>query len=62
MEFKVYRTDEWYKATKMKFDSIEELLEFTKQKQQEKKSIHNSNFSDYETRRIHQSRHREKRT
>lgn len=39
MEFKVYRTDEWYKATKMKFDSLEELLEFTKKKQQEKKSV-----------------------
>ena len=36
MEFQVYRTWEWENATKMKFDSLEELLEFTKQKQQEK--------------------------
>lgn len=36
MEFKVYRT--WYfdSEIKMKFDSLEELLDFTKQKQQEK--------------------------
>jgi len=34
MEFKVYRTWEWSNSTKMKFDSLEELLEFTKQKQQ----------------------------
>lgn len=39
MEFKVYRTWEWGNATKMKFDSLEELLEFTKQKQQEKGSV-----------------------
>ena len=39
MEFKVYRTLEWENATKMKFDSLEELLEFTKQKQQEKDSV-----------------------
>lgn len=39
MEFKVYRTWEWKNATKMKFDSLEELLEFTKQKQQEKESV-----------------------
>ena len=46
MEFQVYRTWEWENATKMwenatkmKFDSLEELLEFTKQKQQEKKSV-----------------------
>lgn len=39
MEFKVYRKLEWDKATKMKFDSLEELLEFTKQKQQEKESV-----------------------
>ena len=39
MEFKVYRTWEWKNATKMKFDSLEELLEFTKQKQQEKYSV-----------------------
>jgi hypothetical protein len=36
MEFKVYRTLDWENETKMKFDSLEELLEFTKQKQQEK--------------------------
>lgn len=39
MEFKVYRTWEWSNSTKMKFDSLEELLEFTKQKQQEKQSV-----------------------
>lgn len=39
MEFKVYRTWEWENATKMKFDSLEELLEFTKQKQQEKDGV-----------------------
>lgn len=39
MEFQVYRTWEWENATKMKFDSLEELLEFTKQKQQEKKAL-----------------------
>ena len=39
MEFKVYRTCEWGHATIMKFDSLEELLEFTKQKQQEKDSV-----------------------
>lgn len=39
MEFQVYRTWKWENATKMKFDSLEELLEFTKQKQQEKKSV-----------------------
>lgn len=39
MEFRVCRTWEWENATKMKFDSLEELLEFTKQKQQEKKSV-----------------------
>ena len=39
MEFKVYRTHEWNNATKMKFDSLEELLEFTKQKQQEKYGV-----------------------
>lgn len=39
MEFKVYRT--WYldSETKMKFDSLEELLDFTKQKQQQKESV-----------------------
>lgn len=39
MEFKVYRTWEWNNATKMNFDSIEELLEFTKQKQKEKEGV-----------------------
>ena len=39
MEFKVYRTWKWGNATKMNFDSLEELLEFTKQKQQEKDSV-----------------------
>ena len=39
MEFKVYRTWGWNNATNMKFDSLEELLEFTKQKQQEKDSV-----------------------
>lgn len=39
MEFNVYRTWEWEKETKMKFDSLEELLEFTKQKQQEKEGV-----------------------
>jgi hypothetical protein len=39
MEFKVYRTWEWGNATKMKFASLEELLEFTKQKQKEKESV-----------------------
>ena len=39
MEFEVYRTWEWENATKMMFASLEELLEFTKQKQQEKKSV-----------------------
>ena len=39
MEFKVCRTWEWDNATIIKFDSLEELLEFTKQKQQEKDSV-----------------------
>lgn len=39
MEFLVHRTWEWENAKKMKFDSLEELLEFTKQKQQEKDSV-----------------------
>jgi hypothetical protein len=39
MEFLVYRTWEFENATKMEFDSLEELLEFTKQKQQEKDSV-----------------------
>lgn len=39
MEFKVYRTWEWKNETEMSFDSLEELLEFTKQKQQEKDSV-----------------------
>ena len=39
MEFLVHRTWEWENATIMKFDSLEELLEFTKQKQQEKDSV-----------------------
>ena len=39
MEFKVYRTWEWRNETIMSFDSLEELLEFTKQKQQEKDSV-----------------------
>lgn len=39
MEFKVYRTWDWVSETIMKFDSLEELLEFTKQKQQEKDSV-----------------------
>lgn len=39
MEFKVYRTWEWSNPTKMEFDSLEELLEFTKQKQKEKNSV-----------------------
>lgn len=39
MEFNVYRTWGWENATKMKFDSLEELLEFTKQKQQEKDGV-----------------------
>ena len=39
MEFKVHRTLEWENETSMKFDSLEELLEFTKQKQQEKESV-----------------------
>lgn len=39
MKFKVYRTWEWEHATIMKFYSLEELLEFTKQKQQEKDSV-----------------------
>ena len=39
MEFKVHRTWEWENATIMKFDSLEELLEFTKQKQQERESV-----------------------
>lgn len=39
MEFKVHRTWEWENATIMKFDSLEELLEFAKQKQQEKDSV-----------------------
>ena len=39
MEFKVYRTLGFENATKIKFNSLEELLEFTKQKQQEKDSV-----------------------
>lgn len=45
MEFQVYRTWEWENATKIKFDSLEELLEFTKQKQQEKKSVEAIKYS-----------------
>lgn len=39
MEFKVHWTWDWESETIMKFDSLEELLEFTKQKQQEKDSV-----------------------
>lgn len=39
MEFNVHRTWEWENETKMSFNSLEELLEFTKQKQQEKDSV-----------------------
>ena len=39
MKFKVHWTWDWESETIMKFDSLEELLEFTKQKQQEKNSV-----------------------
>lgn len=52
MEFKVYRTWEWGNATKMNFDSLEELLEFTKQKQQEKDSVEGVIISWNEDERI----------
>ena len=39
MEFKVYRTWEWENATKMKFDSLEELLDFIKQEQADNVSV-----------------------
>ena len=39
MEFKVYRAWDWGSETKMEFNSLEELLEFTKQKQQEKDRV-----------------------
>lgn len=52
MEFKVHRTWEWENATKMKFDSLEELLEFTKQKQQEKDSVEGLIISWNEDERI----------
>lgn len=39
MVFKVYRTYGWHNAIKMRFDSLEELLEFTKQKQEEKEGV-----------------------
>ena len=39
MEFKVHWTWDWESETIMKFDSLEELLEFTKQKQKEKDSV-----------------------
>ena len=50
MEFKVYRTWEWENATIMNFDSLEELLEFAKQKQQEKDSVDGLiiSWSEYE--------------
>lgn len=50
MEFLVHRTWEWENATIMKFDSLEELLEFTKQKQQEKDSVEGLiiSWSEYE--------------
>ena len=39
MEFKVHRTWEWENATTMKFDTLEELLDFTKQEQAKKDSV-----------------------
>ena len=52
MEFKVYRTWEWGSETKMEFNSLEELLEFTKQKQQEKDSVEGVIISWNEDERI----------
>ena len=52
MEFNVYRTWEWESETKMSFDSLEELLEFTKQKQQEKDSVEGLIISWDEDRKI----------
>ena len=39
MEFNVYRTWDWENAQKIEFSTLEELLEFTKQKQEEKDSV-----------------------
>ena len=36
MKARVYRTWDWDNAKEMEFNTLEELLEFTKQKQQEK--------------------------
>lgn len=52
MEFKVHRTWEWGNETKINFDSLEELLEFTKQKQQEKESVEGLIISWNEDERI----------
>lgn len=50
MEFKVYRTWEWGNATKMKFNTLEELLEFTKQEQAKKNSVEGTilSWNEYE--------------
>ena len=39
MEFNVYRTWDYENAQKIEFSTLEELLEFTKQKQEEKESV-----------------------
>lgn len=39
MEFNVYRTWEWDNKQKMTFNTLEELLEFTKQEQAKKDSV-----------------------
>lgn len=52
MEFKVYRTWEWDKATEMEFNTLEELLEFTKQEQAKKKSVEGTILSWNEDEKI----------
>lgn len=39
MKARVYRTWEWDKATEMEFNTLEELLEFTKREQAKKDSV-----------------------
>lgn len=52
MKFKVYRSWEWDKATEMEFNTLEELLEFTKQEQAKKNSVEGTILSWNEVEKI----------
>lgn len=52
MKFKVYRSWEWDKATEMEFNTLEELLEFTKREQEKKNSVEGTILSWNEVEKI----------